>query len=210
MSEKMTRALAATLGVLAAIGVVLLITMISDDGNAPLTAPSTSSTTVATTTTLATTTTIADTTTEATTTTAAPTTTEAPFAGDLSDKTCETGGFPAAGTITDIRFAQHEGFTRIVFDFDGEVPACFVTQQDPSTISVLVFAVAGDPPFAADLFDETGTLVVGTVSVVAVSNGGAGGGSGEWTFTITTLSPDRPFSIVTLGDPSRLAIDIGD
>lgn len=200
MSDRMTGVVAAALGVLAAIGIVLLFMVLSGDGETALTA---ATTTTSTTTTIVTTT-------EATTTTAATTTTtEAPFLGDLESKTCDATGSPNAGTITDVRFAEHDGFTRIVFDFSGEVPACFVSQLDTTTISVLVIGVAGDPPYEAGIFDASGDLAVGLGSVIEVIDAGMGAGSGEWTFHITTFEGNRVFSIFTLEDPSRLAVDVG-
>jgi hypothetical protein len=215
MSDKMTGLVAGALGVLVAIGFVLLFTLLNDDGTTTLTAPSTTTTTLATTTSttaVVTTTTICCTSTTAapTTTSAAPTTSEAPFLGDLTAKNCEATGSPSAGTITDVRFAERDGFTRVVFDFSGDVPACFVSQLDPNTISVLVIGAAGDPPYAAGIFDALGKLNVGLGSVIEVIDAGMGAGSGEWTFNITTMDADRIFSIFTLADPSRLAVDIGD
>ena len=217
MSDKMTGLMAGALGVLVAIGFVLLFTLLNDDGTTTLTAPSTTTTT----TTLATTSSTAPTTTTTincctsttaapTTTAALPTTTEAPFLGDLTAKNCEATGSPSAGTITDVRFAEHDGFTRVVFDFSGDLPACYVSQLDPNTISVLVIGAAGDPPYAAGIFDGFGKLNVGLGSVIEVIDAGAGAGSGEWTFTITTMDADRIFSIFTLESPSRLAVDIGE
>ena len=207
MKERTTTVVAASLGVLAALGLVWLIMTFTGGGDdTTITAPST---TTLPPTTVAPTTTAASTTTAAPTTTLAPTTTIA-FAGNLDDKNCDVAdSVPEAGTITAVRFAQHPGFTRVVFDFDGAVPACFVEQLDPTTIAVTVWAVAGDPPYADGVFDGTGTLAAGTEQVVAVSDAGMGAGSGEWVFHIVTISPDRPFTIQTLVGPSRLAIDIG-
>lgn len=206
MNERTTGIVAGLLGVLAALGLVLLImTLTGGDDQSTITAPST--TTLAPTTTQGSTTT-AVTTTLAPTTTAAPTTTIA-FVGDLADKNCEAEGSPEAGSITAVRFAQHPGYTRIVFDFDGAIPACFVEQIDPTTIAVTVWGVAGDPPYGPGVFDGSGTLAVGTEQVVAVTDAGMGGGSGEWVFHIVTIAPDHPFTILTLEDPSRLVIDIG-
>ncbi len=204
MSDKLVGALAAALGVLVAVGLLLLITTLTGDDDTALTVPSTS--TLATTTTAATTTSAATTTAPTTT---APTTTTVAFAGDITDKNCETDGSPEAGAITAVRFAQHPGFTRIAFDFDGAVPACFVTQIDASTIAVTVWSVAGNPPYGAEVFDGSGTFAIGTEQVVAVTDAGLGGGSGEWVFHIVTLGPDSPFLIQTLEGPSRLSIDIG-
>ncbi len=207
MKERTTGVVAGLLGVLAALGLVLLIMTFTGGGDqSTISAPST--TTLPPTTTAASTTT-AVTTTLAPTTTAAVTTTIA-FSGNLEDKNCEAGSsFPEAGAITAVQFAQHPGYTRVVFDFDGAIPACFVEQIDPTTIAVIVWGVAGDPPYPAGIFDGSGTLAVGTEQVVAVSDAGMGGGSGEWVFHIVAMATDRPFRILTLENPSRLAIDVG-
>ena len=53
--------------------------------------------------------------TASTTTTTAATTTTAPFAGDTNPKSGPGDG----GLLTNIRIADHDGFTRIVFDFEA-------------------------------------------------------------------------------------------
>jgi hypothetical protein len=219
MSERMKGILAGAIGVLVAIGAVLLFQSLTADTDTTLTAPSsttvpvtttvTPTTSTASTTTVAPTTTAVATTTEAPTTTAAPTTTEAPFSGDTTAKNCGTGN-PLAATITDVRVGEHTGYTRIVFDFSGAVPNCYVNQLDSNHISVLVFAVSGTPPYAAGIFDGSGKLDVGLGSVIEVIDAGMGGGSGEWVFTISTFDGNRPFAISTRSAPSRLVIDIGD
>jgi len=215
MSNKMTGFLAAGLGVLVAIGLVLIVMKLTGgDDNSALTAPSTTVTTLAPTTTAAetTTTAAATTTIAATTTTAAATTTttEAPFQGDLSAKNCSTSGTPNAAMVTDIRAGEHSGYTRIVFNFSGDLPACYVNQLDPNTISVLVWGVSWTTPFAAGIFDGAGVFEVDLGSVDKVRDAGMGGGSGEWTFYIHTTTGGRPFSILTLDGPARLVVDVGD
>lgn len=219
--DRMTGVIAAALGVLVAIGVVLLILSLNDDGGGgAATTTTAATTTVAPTTTTATSTTTGSSTTAATTTTptttttttttTAPTTTAAPFTGDLADKNCPGSGFPNAGRVIDVRIGEHVGFTRVVFDFEGEVPDCFVETWigDPNRISVLVWGTSGP---AAGLVGPGGVIAtVSTGSVTLIRSEGMGGGSGEWVFSITTSTPNRPFSIFTLASPSRLAIDIGD
>jgi hypothetical protein len=214
MSNRTTGVVAAGLGVLVAIGLVLLIMNLTggDDGTAVTVATSVTTTTAAPTSTLppaTTVTTSPPTTVAPTTTAAATTTTAAPFTGDLSAKNC-VSGFPNADRVTDIRIGEHDGFTRIVFDFAGDVPACFVTQVDPNTISVLVWGVSWTTPFADGIFDGSGILEVDLGSVDRVRDAGMGAGSGEWTFYIHTNSGDRPFSIFTLSGPARLVIDVGN
>ena len=112
-------------------------------------------------------------------------------------------------TVSDIRFAQRDGFTRVVFDFTGGIPACNVGYADPHTLAVIVHPIDIANPFAAGIFDGSGQLQVGTISVNRVSAGGMGGGSGEWEFSID-VAGTRAFKVFTLESPSRLAIDIED
>jgi hypothetical protein len=223
--------LAGILGTLLLLLIILLLTRDGGDGTAgdtsttaapattattavpTTTAPPTTATTAApTTTATTTTTTTAPATTTTTTTTAAPTTTTTttvpPFSGNTDWKNCTQSG-PDPGKVSDVRFAQREGFTRVVFDFTGGVPACAVGYADPTTLAVIVFPVDIADPFAAGIFDGAGHLDIGTISVVRVDSGGMGGGSGEWQFDIQ-LTGTRDFHVFTLEDPSRLAIDIAD
>jgi hypothetical protein len=207
---------AGVLIVVAAIVIVVLVQRNGGDAVAATTIPTTTTTqTTITTTTTApatttTTTTMPTTTTAPTTTTTAPTTTLAPFDGTLADKHCGGGGFPTAGTITDVRFAEHDGYTRIVFDFSGDPPACFTTYSSPTTIDVTMWAVTGAPPYAAGIFDGSGTKAIGVGSVTAIHDLGMGAGSGEWTFTISLATSDRTYRVSTLDGPARLVIDIQD
>ena len=153
-----------------------------------------------------------------TTTTAAPTTTTTlppatttttePFSGDTDWKNCPSGGVDA-GQVTDVRFAQREGYTRVVFDFSGGVPLCSVGYGDPHTLAVLIYPIDTGDAFGPGIFDGSGQLQIGTISVNRVSSGGMGGGSGEWEFVID-LAGTKRFHIFTLEAPSRLAIDIED
>jgi len=172
-------------------------------------APTTTVTTAAPTTTAATTTAATTTTTSTTTTsTTTTTTTTVPFSGDTDWKGCTASGLDA-DTVSDVRFSQREGFTRVVFDFTGGVPGCTVGYADPHTLVVIVHPVDIANPFAAGIFDGSGQLQVGTISVNRVNSGGIGGGSGEWQFSID-LAGTRNFQVFTLEGPSRVAIDIED
>lgn len=218
--------LAIMIGVFAALvillGIILLARSGGDDDSTATTAAAPATTAAATTaapttvasttaapttvapTTTAPTTTVAPTTTTSTTTT----TTTVPFDGDTDWKGCTASG-AAADTVSDIRFAQREGFTRVVFDFAGGIPACNVGYSDPHTLALIVFPVDIANPFAAGIFDGSGQLQIGTTSVNRVTSGGMGGGSGEWEFTID-VDGTRAFRVFTLENPSRVAIDIED
>ena len=208
-------ALAVLIGVFAALVILLaavVLTRGSGGGAAAATtttSTSTTSTTTTTTTLPPTTTTSTSTTSTTTTTTTLPaTTTTAPFDGTTDWKNCAAAG-PDPGRGAAVRFAQREGFTRVVFDFDGDVPACSVGYGDPHTLAVIVWPIDGADPYDPDIFDWSGLLQVGTISVNRVSAGGMGAGSGEWEFTID-LAGTRKFRVFTLQAPSRVAIDIED
>jgi len=177
---------------------------------APTTAAATTAapTTSAPTTAAPTTTAASSTTTTSTSTTTTSTTTTVPFSGDTDWKDCAASG-PAAGTVSDVRFAQRPGFTRVVFDFAGGIPACNVGYADPHTLVIIVHPIDTADPYAAGIFDGSGQLQVGTISVNRVNSGGMSGGSGEWEFSID-LDGTRAFHVFTLEAPSRLVIDIED
>ena len=205
--RRFSNTVAVLLGILTALVAVLIMVLLqrSGDGTAATTTTFEDTTTTAPTTTAPTTTT-----TTTTTTTMAPTTTLTPFIGTLDDKTCPTTGAPAACTIGAIRFAQREGFTRVVFDLDGDPPACFVAATAPDVLTVTLWAV-DIPPIALGVLDPvTFSLAVDTISVLEVAEGGMGAGSGEWSFIIRTRTPGRAFEVFTLDGPARLVVDIQD
>jgi hypothetical protein len=113
--------------------------------------------------------------------------------------------------VVDVRHAQREGFTRVVFDFEaGEgVPGYFVSYTGPGRLSVLFTPIDIGAPFAPGIFDGSGEYAVGTTSVVLVDEGGMGGGSGEWQFDIE-VAPNKPFAVGTLNGPPRVFVDIED
>ena len=163
------------------------------------------STTAATTTTTASPTTATTT----TTTTAATTTTGAPFAGTLDQKTGEVQGSPA-GRLVDIRFAAHEGYTRVVFDFPaGGIPGYWIGYNSANVLTVLLYPMDTAGPYAPGVFDGTGSHPIGEGSIVAVQDAGMGGGSGEWAFDLV-LTGQKPFLVGTLDGPPRLFVDVGD
>ena len=122
MSDRFrTTTLAAIGGLITGLVITLAVIMLTSDGGddtAATTAPTTNPSTTLPTTTAPTTTTTAAPTTTAATTSSTSTTTTIPFPGDLSTKgTDSITGTP--GALTDIRLGDHDGYTRIVFDFEG-------------------------------------------------------------------------------------------
>ncbi len=185
------------------------------------TVPPPSSTT--TTTTAATTTTVATTTTSTTTTT----TTLPPFPGDTASKQAPGAMFSTFALLEDIRFAQREGFTRVVFDFQGtDVPWWMIGYAAGPT-----FEGSGGPPVTVDGdaflrltmsssgYDLSGMEVVevyqgpdvveiGTNSVTEVARVEDFEGISEW--IIGVGGGEKPFLVGTLTDPPRIYVDIQD
>jgi hypothetical protein len=205
-------------GLLVALAAVLIIFLVArnDDGATTTAAASTTETTAPGTTGPATSTTGASTTTGATTsttaaatTTAAPTTTAPPFTGTLDDKSGPVLGSPS-GRVIDIRSADHDGYTRVVFDFSpGGVPSYFISYTDAVTLTVILYPMNDGDPYDPGIFDAGGSHPVNAGEIVSVEDGGMGAGSGEYSFDIV-VTAQRPFSVGTLADPPRLYVDVGD
>jgi hypothetical protein len=203
-------------GLFVALATMLAVLLVSRDGGGTTTtaaagttaaettlAPTTTTTTAGTT--AATTTTALETTTTATTTT----TTAPPFEGTLDDKRGAALGSPV-GRLAGIRSADHPGFARVVFDFpDGGSPGYWVGYTDDTTLTVILTAMDTGNPYGFGIFDAAGSHVVGQGSILAVRDGGRGGGSGEWVFEII-LTGQKPFLVAVLDGPPRIYVDVGD
>lgn len=191
-----------------------------------------------TTTTASTTTSDATTTTEPSTTGSAPTSTTAPEdeglepIGDASTETRSSDDFPTAGTevalLTDVRAARHDGFERVVFEFDGDAaPSYRVGYVDPpirQAGSGNVIEVAGSaylevqlqPASGVDLsgpeFRET---YLGPDRVELSAQGPARELvlTGDYEANMGwVLGTERraPFAMAFLQDPLRLVLDVLD
>ena len=140
----------------------------------------------------------------ATTTTTAP-----PFEGTLEDKRGATRGSPV-GRLTGIRSADHPGFARVVFDFpDGGIPGYWVGYTDATTLRVILYPMDTGNPYDPGIFDAAGSHAAGQGSILAVQDGGRGGGSGEWVFDIV-LTGEKPFLVAVLDGPPRIYVDVAD
>ena len=121
-------------------------------------------------------------------------------------------------TLVAIRAAQHVGFDRVVFEFDGPVPAnrdvSFVPEiiADPSGNPVPMFGAAllGVTFSSATAHDATAFLTperttCGLPNVIQVVR------SGDFEAVLSFgigLARQRPFNVFTLTNPSRVVIDI--
>jgi hypothetical protein len=159
----------------------------------------------------------------ATTTTAAATTTIAPFDGDTDDKT----GAGAGGLLTDVRIGDHDGFTRIVFDFQepafpnwefGYVPGEIHGMIEPEGgwVEGDAFLIARfQPSMTADIsgpdvvitYDGPRRIDVGVGSVVQLLIIEDFEANLWWAIGLTG---EKPFRVGTLTGPPRVFVDIAD
>jgi hypothetical protein len=125
---------------------------------------------------------------------------------------------PVTSTLVAIRAAQHVGFDRVVFEFDGPVPAqqdvTYVPEiiADPSGLPVQIWgsALMSVTFFSATAHDETQFLTperttCGLPNVIQVVR--SGDFEGVLSFGIG-LAKQQQFTVFTLANPSRVVIDI--
>jgi hypothetical protein len=214
-------------GLLVAVAAVLIIFLVAqnDDGATTTEGASTTGTTAPTTTTTAATTTEGATTTLATTTTAVTTTTTTtiPFAGDTAPKS-GTGAF---GLLTGVRIGDHEGYTRIVFDFQEPSFPNWEFAYVPGEIEGMVEPEGGwvgGTAFLVARFQPSGTADLSGPAVVMTYDGprrvDVGSGSVVQLLIIEDfeaslwwaigLTGEQPFSVGTMAGPPRIYVDIAD
>jgi len=208
------------------VAAALLVAACGDTGTFSTTQPpATTTVTETTTTTLpAPTTTEAVTTTLGTTTTApTTTTTTVPFAGD----TAPESGPGAFGLLTGVRVGDHEGFTRIVFDFQEPSFPNWEFSYVPGEVEGMVEPeggwVAGDA-FLMARFQPSGTADLSGADVVMTYDGprriDVGNGSVVQLLIVEDfeavlwwaigLTGEKPFSVGTMAGPPRIYVDIAD
>ncbi len=169
---------------------------------------------------------VAESPTAAPTTPAATTAPEptAPFQGSRAPAEGEaSSGLPLGGAIlVDVRFARHEGFDRIVFEFQGGRPGYLIQYVDPPIIadpSGLPVDIAGSaflsvrfkPAAAHD--PDTGTptytgpleIAAGLPSLLEAERTGDFEAVLSWALG---LSQEVDFRVYPLQDPFRVAIDV--
>ena len=205
--------------------VALAVAACGDDGGLTTTT-SAGTTTVPGSTTSDGATTTAPTTTAATTTTttAVTTTTSAtPFPGDTSPKS-GAGDF---GLLTGVRIGDHEGFTRIVFDFQGPSFPNWEFAYVPGEIEGMVEPAGGwvgGTAFLVARFQPSGTADISGADVVMTYDGprriDVGVGSVVQLLIIEDfeanlwwaigLTGEKPFTVGTIAGPPRIYVDIAD
>ena len=207
------------------VAAALLVAACGDTGTFSTTQPpATTTVTETTTTTLpAPTTTEAVTTTLGTTTTAPTTTTTVPFAGDMAPES----GAGAFGLLTGVRVGDHEGFTRIVFDFQEPSFPNWEFSYVPGEVEGMVEPeggwVAGEA-FLMARFQPSGTADLSGADVVMTYDGprriDVGNGSVVQLLIVEDfeavlwwaigLTGEKPFSVGTMAGPPRIYVDIAD
>ncbi len=163
-------------------------------------------------------------TTVATTTTATTAPTES-FAGSTDPQTAPGDPFGSFAFLSDVRVQQREGFTRVVFDFEGDtVPWWSVEYAAGPFVSVADEPIpVGGTAFlrvvlASTSFDLSGAEVritydgpeqvaANTNSVVEIVRTDDFEGSSTWVVGVMGI---KPYAVGTLTGPARIFIDIED
>jgi hypothetical protein len=194
--------------------IVLAVSCGEDDGKAATATSSSPSTTTTTTST-----------TTSTSTTAVP----VRRVGTASTDPKETPGWPDGkgghGFLTDVRVGRHEGFDRVVFEFDGELPPAYSVQfvelpvrYDPSAEVVELDGAAAllvdvratsvdysDPGQPRDTYGPSRIEPPEAGVVMELVRTGDFEGLLEWA---VGLPSQAPFAVAQLRDPSRIVVDI--
>ena len=205
------------LGVIVGLLVVVIVLMVSGgDETAATTQPTTTEVTTAVGT---------DSTVAATTSAAAFGTTVPAFAGDTEPKVAAGEPFGTFAFLAGVRFLQREGFTRVVFDFEGDTASWWSVEYAAGP-----FVSAADEPIpiagteflrvvlSSTSFDLSGAEVritydgperieANTNSVVEIVRTDDFEGSSTWVIGVTGI---KPFAVGTLTDPPRVFIDVAD
>ena len=190
------------------------------------TTPSSSTTSMeATTTSVATTTNSSTTTTQATTTT-----TDEPLdpVGEAQTDPLVTDGFPGTGEtafLTDVRLGRHEGFERLVFEFDEAAPEYRIEYTDgpvtesPSGNEIEVegdtyLSVTMSPATSFDRSEDTpeetyeGPDRLGSDDTLAIEEIVRTEDFENVTSWVVGMDDALPFGAIILDNPFRLVIDI--
>lgn len=122
------------------------------------------------------------------------------------------GGVATSGRLTDIRVAEHEGFTRVVLDLTSEgMPAWTVSVDSlPSGVFGSVHFVDVDLPARIAEAANTGEYVVGHNKLQVIENPDPLHSSGQ-SVHISHLYDDAlhdGFRVIEMKDPTRLVIDL--
>lgn len=146
--------------------------------------------------------------------------TEEPFSGDRDPVEKEGPAVPPVAVQTDVRYAEHADFDRVVFDFMDNAPGYRVEYVDPPILadgSGNEVEIAGEAFLqvrfsTAQAHDEEGNLTIdeleimpGLDSVVEIERTGDFEGYVTW---VLGLPEELDFRVSDLTDPFRVVVDI--
>ena len=126
--------------------------------------------------------------------------------------------------LSDVRIASHEGYDRVVFEFQNGVPGYDVRYVEPPILADgsgeevpvsggAVLVVRMEPALDADLTQEsapqtyTGPTRFSPSTPVVVELARAGGFEAVLTWAVG-VEAERPFRVTRLEDPARIVLDV--
>lgn len=152
-----------------------------------------------------------------------PSPTEEPFSGGRASVQRGDPDAPPVATQTDIRYAAHDDYDRVVFDFVDNRPGYVIEYVDPPILedgSGNEVDVAGEAFIqvrfsTAQAHDDAGQLTIdeelleimpGLTSIVEIEQIGDFEGYVTW---IIGLPEELDFRVLDLEDPVRVVVDVG-
>ena len=162
----------------------------------------------------------------ATTTASTVVTTTAPAELEGASTSPVTWASPIAETalLSDVRFASHDGYDRVVFEFENGIPGYDVRYVEPPILADgsgeevavsggAVLVVRMEPALDADLTQEsaprtyTGPTRFSPSTAAVVELVRTGGFEAVLTWAVG-VDEKRPFRVSRLQDPARIVIDV--
>lgn len=150
-----------------------------------------------------------------------PSPTEEPFSGDREPVVKDDPAAPPVATQTDVRYAAHGDFDRVVFDFIDNSPGYRIEYVEPPILadgSGLEVEIEGEAFLqvrfsTAQAHDDDGNATIdefeimpGLTSVVEIERTGDFEGYVTW---VLGLPAELDFRVSDLTDPIRVVVDIG-
>lgn len=155
-----------------------------------------------------------------------PSATPGAFSGSTDPVSKDAPANITAGLLKNVRAAAHEGYDRIVFEFDGnQVPGYAVEYRDTATAcgsgkDLTDFIGGGEAPEAilavnlrpANAHDQNGNVTAARDVPARLATIERAFSTCDFEGVVEyalALSGEKPFRVSTLQDPPRLVIDIG-
>ncbi len=104
-----------------------------------------------------------------------------------------------ASEVTAVRWSQHDGYERLVFDIDGFTEGSFQIGQDVNDKRILHGSLSGYKAFSAVLPSFNSSSILDSMDVVAV-------GKDTYNFVLKLQRP-ASFKTFVLRNPTRIVID---